>query len=643
MTRWPYILLIVISIGLSFSPYLFFDFGFHNDFEIWAPDTSNWWNWFPETWHLIRIGRFLQAFLQNIFLSFFSTLESLAVARAIGVLFACLGAMILSSTLKRKGMDLLTSSIFSASVFLLPPAQVNLGWVANFIPGSLNAVLVLGAAALFPDYKMVLKRERKALLKIGSSIFLLFAALFIYPPTVGFFLLPALASIMFIGLAKVEERNLALCSLAFFGLVCSVYFLFHRLVFMKILNITFPASALYRFDVSHSLAGNFITFFKDIVPVMLNLWNPAPSATMIVVIFGTVLLLFGFCFRDRRFLNGGLLKNSRLGISIGLCLTFFLIMNAPGLLAAGRPPQFYRVWHPGTAAVLLVLFWLTSFLPQGLRKGVLGFYLLVGGLFAFSSSFHVAQTLSKQFKYAVEQIGAQFSATKLRYIIVEMRPKSLVFGKPRWGELGFIHVLSGGHVPYILDRFYDAKLRPTMETVVAVQNRNLLLLEPELIDPLLWTFNVKSEIGSPETVEVTGVATASAQSAPPFRLLRALDNIYYTFWETDDSFPIAVDFKLKEQKTIQCYAFQAGDDSLHSRMPRSWTFFGSHDGIKWIVLDARTNEANWTDNGRRIYSLSSAEPYLHYRIEFHSVNGDRHLRIYELDLSEDLGCNENIP
>ncbi len=793
LTGWRYNVLIVVLICLSFSPYLLFDFAFHNDFEIWAYNNKICCSGFPETPHLIRIGRFLQAFLQNVYLSLFTDLRSLVFGRAFGIAFACIGAIMLSSAARKNGMDRLSSAAFGAAVFLLPPAQVNLGWITNFVPGLFNAVLVLFTAFIFPEWRSLQVRERSARVRLGASFLLLLAALFIYPPTAGFFLLPGMVRIMYSGLAKREDRLQAAYALVFFALVCMVYFFIHRVVYMRLFDITFPESSFYRFDISTELLGNIAKFFHDIFPVMLNLWNPAPSPALAVSILLAIIIPAAFFIYRNCRVSAPREVLTRSAIVTAVWLVLFFAINAPGLLAIGRPPAFYRAWHPGMAAVLLLLFHsIESYRPAALKKGIIFAFLLAGCFFSFNSSMYLATTLSNQFKYAVSQISAQFSPDRERYVIVEKRPDSLLLGRPRWGELGFIHILSRGHGIYILDKYFDYHVHPIIESVVARQDESPLLLEAELLekssslfprspaDPLnkpfdnasdfrVDTFFEKSgpmpvtidiegtkpasvacykihagigespsraprswrltgsndhhtwavldgqsnqiawregesriftpkksgsyiryrlEIDSsnqnnivriPElqlftrtsaclepdfsqasmvdsglitsltsmpdavSVKLAGTVTESGLSDPPFRLQRALDNIYYTFWETLGLFPIDVDFRFFESKQIKCYAFQAGDDRANDRMPRTWRFLGTNDGRHWTPLDTRENESGWTDNSRRIYPVLSPGPYRSYRMEFLSINGGSHLRLYGMALSEDGECIHTIP
>ena len=197
--------------------------------------------------------------------------------------------------------------------------------------------------------------------------------------------------IMYSGFAKRENKLQAIYALVFFGLVCLVYFFMHRVVYMKLFAITFPEDAFYRFDISTGLLDNFIKFFHEIIPVMLNLWNPAPSpviaaSVLFLIIAPTALGIYRNC---RSFTTSEVLTRS--AIITASWFTLFFAINAPGLLAIGQPPTFYRVWHPGTAAVLLLLFHSINFFNMAvLKNSILCAFLLAGCAFSFNSSMYLA-------------------------------------------------------------------------------------------------------------------------------------------------------------------------------------------------------------------------------------------------------------
>ena len=69
-------------------------------------------------------------------------------------------------------------------IMLLPPAQINSGWVTNFVPGALNASIVILAAHMFISGLVSPQWSRS---KFCFSMLLLLGSFFIYPPTGGFF------------------------------------------------------------------------------------------------------------------------------------------------------------------------------------------------------------------------------------------------------------------------------------------------------------------------------------------------------------------------------------------------------------------------------------------------------------------------
>src|SRR3990167_4207007 len=642
---YPYIIIIFL-LFLSYLPYLTYNFGFHNDFEIWNTENKVCCSWFSEFWHLTRVGRVLQAILQSIYLANFTDLQSLVVGRGLGIAFAAIGAILISIISRKHGMDKFTSIAFGAGVFLLPPAQINLGWVTNFIPGIFNAALVLFAALLFPAWISLRKYRWRAFLLLTICFVLLLASLFIYPPTAGFFLLPITIGIIYKGLRK-EEIVQTFFTLTFYGLACVTYFVFHRYIFMKYYKIEFAADSFYRFDLASSVIENLTVFIKEICFVMLNLWNTVPSILVAGVVSAIIVISLIHGAKRRPFESGQRSDSIWYTILVGeALLVIFLVMNLPGLIPVGGPPNFYRAWHPGMAMVLLLFLRGSDFhLFVPFKKLIISILLLVGAFFAFNSSHHIASTLSRQFIYATEQVKNQFFENRSRYFIVEYRPDAFFFGKKRWGEFGFIHVLTSSHVNYITSEYLGKTARSGVDNLVIKYNENYLFLDPALIDKTTKETEYKNLIKSPEnipgvTVELVGLATASIPSQNEFGLMMALDNLYYTFWEIEALDPVYADLRFYKEKVIRCYLIEAGIDKAGDRMPHAWRLWGSQDGNEWFLLDTRTDEANWSDKSRRIYKIPNTSPYNIYSFEFLETNGHKILRIYGLALSEYDDCSK---
>jgi len=239
---------------------------------------------------------------------------------------------------------------------------------------------------------------------------------------------------------------------------------------------------------------------------------------------------------------------------------------------------------------------------------------LIGCFFSFNSSMHLATTLSNQFKYAVSQISAQFAPDRENYIIVEKRPNSLLLGNPRWGELGFIHILSRGHGIYILKKYFDFDVHPLLETIVVKQDENPLLLEPALLK--------KSNPVFPRS-------PADLLNKP---FDKAFDSRVDTFYEKPSPMPVIIDIVGTKPVMVACYKIHAGVDESPARTPRSWRFTGSNDRRTWTVLDSQSNLPVWRENEGRLFTPAQTGSYKHYRLEVDSANRGGIVRIPEMQL-----------
>ena len=68
------------------------------------------------------------------------------------------------------------------------------------------------------------------------------------------------------------------------------------------------------------------------------------------------------------------------------------------------------------------------------------------------------------------------------------------------------------------------------------------------------------------------------------------------------------------------------------RMPKDWIFEGSN-GLKWDMLDKRTNISNWEDNKKQYFTFENVKAYKKYRMVILGNNGDtEYLAIGEIEL-----------
>ena len=124
------------------------DFGFHNDFAIWAGGDKCCLQ-FVEANHLINIGRFIQAYLQGILIYFLDDISDLKYARLLSIIHQYINYLLLYKILRKVKFSLPEASVLSVSAFLLIPSFINLSWVTNYIPGIFNLSVVLISALFY--------------------------------------------------------------------------------------------------------------------------------------------------------------------------------------------------------------------------------------------------------------------------------------------------------------------------------------------------------------------------------------------------------------------------------------------------------------------------------------------------------------
>jgi hypothetical protein len=66
--------------------------------------------------------------------------------------------------------------------------------------------------------------------------------------------------------------------------------------------------------------------------------------------------------------------------------------------------------------------------------------------------------------------------------------------------------------------------------------------------------------------------------------------------------------------------------------PRNWELLGSDDGVKWAVLDARTNQAFSSRMQTKQYDISNETPYWFYRLDIKAAAGGAGVRLARFQL-----------
>ncbi len=132
----------VLAVG--YLPLLTAHFGRHNDYLLWACERWHGLAVFPETWHLLALGRPLGALLLNLQFTCLGSLPGFLVSRWVALGVTLIAAWLLADHLKRRpGVPWQTAVCAAACVFLVPASQLFVSWVTNFVPGTLTVVLSL--------------------------------------------------------------------------------------------------------------------------------------------------------------------------------------------------------------------------------------------------------------------------------------------------------------------------------------------------------------------------------------------------------------------------------------------------------------------------------------------------------------------
>lgn len=794
--RWL-ICLICVALSVGYLPYLLFEFGFHNDFAIWEYPHKNCCSAFVETQHLIKIGRFLQAYLQSFFFMFFDEPNEFVYGRVLSLVFYVLSACLLFKIMTQFSIRPTVAATISLLCMFLPPAQINVGWVANFIPGAFNSAIVLTAACIFSSGRL---EKNWSVLRAVVSGTLLVVSLFIYPPTIGFFLLPALLCICCKANNWLNDLIFAFRNVVIYVLCCFVYFIAHK-TYLAFMGLKFNSGELYEFSVTAKIYNNINSFIIDIIPSFLNLFFASDNTTVALVVCGLLFFSLLKLFKNLTpYLPGHVspvLGKFVVGV---LMLLLFGLINMPGLVGSGGPPQFFRAWHPGMASLLIIIMLpLAHFEKVRLQNMILVLSLSVALCLTLLNSHSIASTLSSQLKFAERQFATQFEPNRYRYILTEARPPKHPFFLAGWGEFGFIHILSLGVLNYILQVSHNEPLiygSKKLEWIVADEKSSNLVLERSLLLPGLpgkigvaykqlsdsrysilfdknqysgipiagesveigvefstpqtvacysLTFqssdgtnfllpkhnfsgraeNVKSVASeafqsyqpymsgvkkkfkvnsskeqflgvkivvpaqdlttelrfteielfseltecqdnklekalneqelktiagitlpsdSKQTLNIAGLVEEIEISDPPFRLQRAFDDIYYTFWETSIRGKPGFIFKPMKKKKISCYAFKSGQDQAHSRMPKAWDVFGKTNvSSPWERIDRVIAESPWGDAETREYKIREPAVYEFFKIEFRKSQNDDYLRLYEIKFSDEADCSQLYP
>lgn len=279
---------------LSTLPYFYLDYGVHNDYRaLDHPHTLNLLSglkelmWHDESMHLMYIGRPINAILFNLQQFTINTLSDLKLWRVVSclTLLAALANFCLVSVCRAKSK--MPWVVFSyVLIFLAPPSQLYINWVANYVPGSLN-ILVLSFAAILLSIEAT-KIYLRWFFWI-SALFLIFLSDLNYPATSSAVIIPSVVSFFY----RPDKANCDYLarSLAFYLTGLVLYFLLHKLFMFDFLSEYF----LEQFKSYDTSTYNFGIGFNFAAPrILMELLIAAFTSTFYATFkYFSILLVLG--------------------------------------------------------------------------------------------------------------------------------------------------------------------------------------------------------------------------------------------------------------------------------------------------------------------------------------------------------------
>jgi hypothetical protein len=441
-------LLIGLLLALvAYLPICFMDFGIHNDYLIWSYNHRK--AVFPETHHLLMIGRPLGALLLNLHFYFIKTIGDLAISRFLACACSFVCAWQLASYLhKRLQVAWFAALVASVCVFTLPSMQLFVVWATNAVPGCLTVLLAILSYLLLDrtDARVLLQRPRtRTVFYLAASETLFLGALLIYPPSALFVLVFTAAHILYSPLAAwPATRARAIRDVVVFGTGMLVYFVFTKWLLLPALSAWNPrcrevlerltANTEYSFEASFDPAiylERFARISRIAVGGVFDL-VAGDQAAMVISGAGGVMILAAVLGRLMRVgkhsqdpATGQLPPAGWRIESLVSGAVVIFIMNAPNLLAAGGGFTCYRVLFALSATMVLFLLncvnWVIGVAPAIIRArlAIVAGMLLAGSstLIAHRNLVSTAAQANRELTF-VRQSIRDVDFSKVRKIVV---------------------------------------------------------------------------------------------------------------------------------------------------------------------------------------------------------------------------------
>lgn len=348
------ILIVILSVLVIFSPVYFGNFAFHNDYRIWEYDHADFWFGYPESKHLLGIGRPLGMVLLNLHLLPLHTMQGVWLAQIFNILvIAAFAASFYYYLRIFISIKQFFAIILAILVVILPAMTINAVWITNLVPCLIPLFIALAAQYL------MFKDKPKYTLIIG----VLLLSMMIYPPATLFFSTLTFIKFIFGPLdSKYADIKKIVIELFLIIAVSVFYFVFIKLLKVFLLNTNFAGvdwSELYR-SINGSFAqykltmnSNFVEKlqqFKSLLIFVFSAWSPLLTWPLVVGLSGGFLVTICYFIQSNTYLQG--IENPRKTV-LGLGLAAITIVCTSLALLAG--PSVYNVNYRITFATMAII------------------------------------------------------------------------------------------------------------------------------------------------------------------------------------------------------------------------------------------------------------------------------------------------
>ncbi len=659
VNRWGIIFFIAL-LFFTYLPIFIIEFGIHNDYSAWAYDNSKCCLGYPESTHLLALGRPLGAYLLNIQFLFFDQVVDFGTARFVSFLFILASAGLSYYYLTRRlSLDKRWGLALLFCIFTLPSSQVYIIWVTNFAPGSFNVFLACLSYLMLDQVWQNRSSPQKTVAKIGWTItasLIFLSSLLIYPPTSLFFLLFTLKNILFSKVSLWATTRLrVILDVLFCGSHMVAYFLLTRFVYFPLMstyNATFreyftAIRGPYEFSIADDLLGK-LNLLYHITRTALNGWNTklhtdfSTQVFWLFVLMIVVLTFFHFFTLQTSQNNRQPLKQ-KFGVvlqAVILCALLLIFSVSPLLIASGGFLA-YRTIFPYSAMVVLIVFWLvnqiTQLISETKREIVVNPLLLVitiiVAIFTQMNLLNTALWANIELNFIRHSLAtADFSKVK-NLVVVKPFEESVLTNINSSYE--FYHMATNlTFISGVMD-ITLAELQVDQSglhiTPIDRANEQRLYIDRNLSHVINMNQARTFNLSQARPLSIVYVEASHPSNCCSLQL--AFDQSEHKFWEYNDPLPIWGDIDFGDSPAlITRYALSAY--ILPERMPKRWELLASNDGQNWTTLDQRVDQIEWDEFESRTFLIQTPSQFRYYQLVFQEGNSDI-MRIGEISFFED--------